>query len=74
MVYLVTADMFKNPEDDKLAAASSRARARDEVNMKKLSAEERAQCRAAQHKEMDQWVSNDVISVCQRAGVPNNES
>ena len=47
------------------ASESSRARARVEVNIKKLSAEERAQFRAAQHKEMDQWISNDVISVCQ---------
>ena len=68
--YPVTADMFENHEDDWLATASSRARARVEVNIKKLSAEERAQCRAAQHKEMDQWISNDVISVCQRAGIP----
>ena len=30
----------------------------------------RAQFRAAQDKEMDQWISNDVISVCQRAGIP----
>ena len=29
--YLVSADVFKNPEDDWLATASSRARARDEV-------------------------------------------
>ena len=40
------------------------------MNIKKLSADERAQFRAAQHKEMDQWISNDVISVCQRAGIP----
>ena len=72
--YPVTADMFANPEDDWLAAASSRARARVEVNIKKLSAEERAQFRAAQGKEMDQWISNDVISVCQRTGIPNSES
>ena len=61
--------MFENPEDDWLATASSRARARVEVNIKKLSADERARFRAAQDKEMDQWVSNDVISVCQRAGI-----
>ena len=67
----VTADMFENPEDDWLATASSRARARVEVNIKRLSADERAQFRAAQHKEMDQWISNDAISVCQRAGIPN---
>ena len=66
----MTADMFEKPEDDWLATASSRARARVEVNIKKLSAEERAQFRAAQHKEMDQWISNDVISVCRRAGIP----
>ena len=35
--YPVTADMFENPEDDPLATASSRARARVEVNIKKLS-------------------------------------
>ena len=34
--YPVTADMFENPEDDWLASASSRARARVEVNIKKL--------------------------------------
>ena len=56
---------FENPEDDWLATASSRARARVEVNIKKLSVDERAQFRAAQHKEMDQWISSDVISVCQ---------
>ena len=49
------------------ATASSRARARVEVNIKKLSADERAQCRAAQDKEMDQMISSDV---CQRAGIP----
>ena len=68
--YPVTADMFENPEDDWLATASSRARARVEVNIKKLSAEECAQFRAAQHKEMDQWISNDVIS---SEAFPNNE-
>ena len=62
--------MFENPEDDWLATASSRARARIEVNIKKLSAKERAQFREAQHKEKDQWISNDVISICQRAGIP----
>ena len=41
--YPVTADMFENPEDDWLATASSRARARVEVNIKKLSSDERAQ-------------------------------
>ena len=40
------------------------------MNIKKLTADERAQFRGAQHKEMDQWISNDVISVCQRAGIP----
>ena len=45
-------------------------RARVEVNIKKLSVEEHAQFRAAQDKEMDQWIRNDVISVCQRAGIP----
>ena len=64
----MTADMFENPENDWLATASSRARARVEVN-KKLSADDRAQFRAAQHKAMDQRISNDVISVCQRAGI-----
>ena len=68
--YPVTADMFENPENDWLATASSRARARVEVNIKKLSADESAQFRAAQDKEMDQWISNDVISVCQRADIP----
>ena len=67
--YPVTADLFENPENDWLATASSRARARVEVNIKKLSADERAQFLAAQDKETDQWISNDVISVCQRAGV-----
>ena len=66
---------MKNPEDDWLATASSRARARVEVNIKKLSGAERAQFRAAQDKEMDQWISNDVISVCQREqAFPNSES
>ena len=40
------------------------------MNIKKLSAYERAQFRAAQRKEMDQWISNDAISVCQREGIP----
>ena len=66
----VTADVFENPEDDWLATASCRARARVEVNIKKLSADERAQFRAAQDKEMDQWTSNGLISVCQRASIP----
>ena len=70
--YPVTADIFENPEDDWLAAASSRARARVEVNIKKRSADERAQFRAAQDKQIDQWISNDVISVCQRAGIPKH--
>ena len=52
--YPVTAEMFESPEDDWLATASSRARDRVEVNIKKLSADERAQFRAAQDKEMDQ--------------------
>ena len=62
--------MFENPENDWLATASSRARARVEVNIKKLSADERAQFRAAQDEKMDRWISNDVISLCQRAGIP----
>ena len=53
--YPVTTDMFENPEDDWLATASSRARARVEVNIKELSDDERAQFRAAQNQEMDQW-------------------
>ena len=44
----LTADMFENPEDDWLATASSTARARVEVNIKKLSADERPHFRAAQ--------------------------
>ena len=72
--YPVTADMFENPEDDWLATVSSRARARIEVNIPKLSCDERAQFRAGQGKEMDQWFSNDVISVCQRGRhSPNSE-
>ena len=47
--YPVTADMFENPEHDWFATASSRARARVEVNIKRLSVDERAQFRAAQH-------------------------
>ena len=71
--YPVTADMFENPEDDSLAAATSRARARVEVNIKKLSADERAQFRAAQDREMDQWGSNDVISVCRHSQTASHE-
>ena len=67
--YPWTVDMLENPENDWLATASSRARARVEVNIKKFSADERAQFRAAQDEEMDQWISH-VISVCQRAGIP----
>ena len=52
--YPVTAEMFEKPEADWLATASSRARARVEVEIKKLSSDERAQFRAAQDKEMDQ--------------------
>ena len=48
--YPVTGDRLENPEDDWLATASSRARARVEVNIKKLSADERAQLRAAQRQ------------------------
>ena len=70
----MTEDNFENLEDDPLATASSRARARVEVNIKKLSADESAQFRAAQDKEMDQWISNDVISICPRAAFPNSES
>ena len=68
--YLVNSDMFENPGDDWLATASSGARARVDLNIDKLTADERAQFRAAQHQEMDQWISNDVISICQRAGIP----
>ena len=32
------------------------------MNIKKLSADERAQIRAAQGKDMDQWIDNDVRS------------
>ena len=71
--YSVTADMFENPEDDWLATASS-GLARVQVNIKKLSGDERAEFRAAQHKEMDQWISNDVISVCQRASIPKQRA
>ena len=53
--YPVTTDMFENPDNDWLATASSRARARVEVSIKKFSADERAQFRAAQDKLMDQW-------------------
>ena len=42
----MNAEMFENPEDDWLATASSRVRARVEVNLKKLSNDERAQLRA----------------------------
>ena len=52
--YAVTPDMFENPEDDWLATALSSARARIDVNIKKLSAEERAQFPEFQHKENDQ--------------------
>ena len=65
----MNAEMFENPEGDWLATASSRVRARVEVNLKKLSYDERAQFRAVQSKEMDQWISNDVTSICQRAGI-----
>ena len=58
MSYLVTAELFENP-----------ARARVEVNIKKLAAHEHAQCRATQDTAMGQWISNDVMSVCQRAGI-----
>ena len=70
--YPVTADMFEKPEDDWLATASPRARARVEVNIKKLTADERALFRAAQGKEMDQLTRNDVISVCHGAGIPKD--
>ena len=68
--FLVTANMFENPQDDWLATTSPRARARVEVNIKKLTADELEQFRAAQHKEMNQWISNDVMLVCKRAGIP----
>ena len=50
--YPVTPDMFENPEDDWLETSSSKARARIDVNIKKLSAEERAQFPEVQHKEL----------------------
>ena len=48
-------------------------RLRVEVNIKKLSSDERAQFRSAQGKVMDQWISNDVISVCQGGGIPKKQ-
>ena len=54
----MTANMFENPENDWLATASSRARARFEVNIKKLSGDECAQFRTAQSKEMDNELVN----------------
>ena len=64
--YPVTADIFENPENDWLATASIQGSWLVlTVNIKKLSADERAQFRAAQDKEMDQWIRIDVISVCQ---------
>ena len=45
--FLVTAGMFENPENDWPATASFRARARVEVNVKKLSSDECAQLRAS---------------------------
>ena len=71
--YPVTADMFEKPVNDWLANASSRARARVEVNINNVSADERAQFRAAQDKDTEQWISNDVISVCQRAGIAKEQ-
>ena len=47
--------MCDNPEDDRLATASSVARV--EVNIEKLSHGERAQCRPVQCKEMDSWIT-----------------
>ena len=66
----VTAEILGKPEDAWFVTASSRARARVEVNIKKWSSGERAQVRSAQGKKMDQWIGNDVVSVCQRAGIP----
>ena len=57
--YPVTADMFENPEDDWLATASSRHRARAEVNIKKLSAEERAQFREQLNTKI--WISGSAM-------------
>ena len=57
--YPVTADMFENHEDDWLAAASSRARARVEVNIKKLSAEERVH--SVEQLNTKKWISGPAM-------------
>jgi len=61
---------LETPEDDWLATSSSRARARVDVSIRKLSSDELAQFRSVPNKDMDQWISNVVISICQRASIP----
>ena len=56
--YPVTAEVFENPEDGWFATASSRARARVEVNIKKLSSDERAQFRAPKARK---WISGSAM-------------
>ena len=51
----VTAEMSENLEDDWLATASSRARARFEMNIKKLSSDERAQLNTRK------WISGSAM-------------
>ena len=55
----MTAEMFENPEDDWLSTASSRARARVEVNIEKLSSRERVH--SFEQLKARTWISGSAM-------------
>jgi len=57
---------------DYFAFISSEAKRHAEVVIRNLSKEEKAEFDKAKRKELDQWVSNSVFSICKRAGVPTD--
>ena len=55
---------------DHFAFIGSEAKRHQEVTIRSLSAEDKAEFLKAKQKELDQWVSNSVFSIVRRAGVP----